>query len=244
MLATLFLLVCSALAYDHSPWQEALDKYRSPSGRVDYASLAGTGALDAYISGLASTTLPADKSEQMALWVNAYNAITVDLIAKNWPVSSIREIDDGKVWTTRRFTVAGQSLTLDQIEKQKLAAMGDPRVHVVLNCASLGCPPLGAVAMSKANIEAQLNQATRQWISGSGVTIKADTRQVQLSEIFDWYADDFPASTSQVIPGIEPRLQGPLQFIARHLAQPHAQLILAGGYHAQFIPFDWKVNAP
>ena len=244
MLATVFLFLCSALAADHTSWQEVLDKYRSESGRIDYASLSGTGALDTYISGLAKAKLSADRAEQMALWINAYNAITVDLVAKHWPLSSIRQLDDGKVWTTRRFKVAGHTLTLDQIEKQRLAAMKDPRVHVMLNCASLGCPPLSGTAMTKANLEQQLSQATRAWVSGPGVSINPDTQQVLLSEVFDWYAQDFPAPPSQIIPGVETRLQGPLHFIAQHLDEPHATLILTGGYQTQFVQFDWKVNAP
>jgi len=240
----LFLLVSTAAAMDHSAWQAALDKYRSAEARVDYAGIAQTGALGGYMAGLSKAAVPPDAAAKMAFWVNAYNAITVHLVAQSWPIGSIKELDGGKVWTTRSFTVAGQALTLDQIEKQKIAPLGDPRAHVVLNCASLGCPPLSAKALTQENLETQLSTATRTWLSSTGVVIHRDSNEVVLSPIFDWYARDFPDPGGAALPGVEARMQGPVKFIAGYLPADQAGFMLAGGYTHRFYPFNWTVNAP
>lgn len=239
----LFLFMFTAVAHDHSQWQAVLDKYRGEDSRVDYAGIAASGALDTYVSGLATAAAPSGKAEQMAFWVNAYNAITVDLIAKHWPLKSIRELDEGKVWTSRSFIVAGQALTLDQIEKQKLVSLGDPRVHMVLNCASLGCPPLSSKAFTADNIAHELTASTQAWLPTAGAIIDEHKQELVLSEIFKWYADEFPDSAGPPIKGVPAPMQGPLKFIAQNLPERQGRFILDGGYTYRYQPFDWKVNS-
>ena len=243
MLALLFTLVSSAAAYDHSEWQAVLDKYLSSSATVNYADIQASGALNNYVAGLATATEPSGRAEKMAFWINAYNAITVDMVSRSWPIGSIQELDGGKVWTTRTFAIAGQTLTLDQMEKQKLVPLGDPRIHLALNCASLGCPPLSPRAFTGAKLEDQLNLVTRSWLPGKGVLVQQGAGELMLSPIFDWYAQDFPNDGSGAVPGVEERLRGALQFIARHLPQSEAAWVRAGGYAIRFSTYSWTINS-
>jgi hypothetical protein len=243
MLAGLLLLISTAAAFDHSGWQSTLDKYRRADARVDYAGIGQSGALDGYMAALGSATVPTSRAEKMAFWINAYNAMTVNLVAQSWPIGSMQELDGGQVWTTRQFTVAGQPLTLDQIEKNKIVPLGDPRIHLVLNCASMGCPPLNAKAFTTANLEAQLALAGKSWLPGKGVSVNTENNELILSSVFDWYASDFPDPGGAPIPGVPGRLQGPLKFIAPYLPEAKAGFVLAGGYSTRFYPFSWTVNS-
>ncbi|MBK9647922.1 MAG: DUF547 domain-containing protein [Deltaproteobacteria bacterium] len=115
----------------------------SPQG-VTYAAI-GPAGLDPFLAELAAVDLRELNSiEQKALYINAYNALTLDLIAENPGVASIRDLDGGKVWSTRRFTVGGQSLTLDDIEHKRLRPMGDPRVHAPCPAPPKVAPPCSA----------------------------------------------------------------------------------------------------
>ncbi len=238
------LILSSAFAIDNSEWQAVLDRYRTSAARVDYVGIQAADALKGYMAALAGTTEPTDRADKLAFWLNAYNAITIDLVADNWPLNSIKDLDGGAIWSTRKFTVAGQSLTLDEMEKKKLVPLGDPRIHFVLNCASQGCPPLGPSAFSSARLESQLNHATRAWLPSKGVVIDRSAHTLTLSSIFDWYAHDFPDTDgSTAIPGVEGRLQGALRFVAKHMPDATASWILSGNYEVHFYPFTWTVNS-
>ena len=134
-------LILGLAGVEDGLWGETLSTHVSLAG-VDYQAIGPTG-LDPYLAQLAGADLSsASKAEKMAFWINAYNALTVDLISENQEISSIRDLDRGKVWDARKFTVAGQQLSLNDIEHGTLRPMGDARVHAALNCASKGCPPL------------------------------------------------------------------------------------------------------
>ena len=133
--------------------------------------------------------------------------------------------------------------SLDQIEKRKLAPLGDPRVHMVLNCASLGCPPLSPKAFTGDNIAHHLAASTRAWLPNGGAIINQQTQEIVLSEIFKWYADEFPNTTGPAIKGIATPMQGQLKFIAEHLPEDQARFILSGGYSYRHEPFNWTVNS-
>jgi hypothetical protein len=244
MLAALAIaMFSSAFAMDHSAWQSVLDKYRSSSAKVDYAGIQAADALGGYVDALKTASEPTQRAAKLAFWLNAYNALTIDVVADNWPISSVKQLDNGEVWTARTFTVAGQRLTLDQMEKEKLVPLGDPRVHFALNCASLGCPPLQPTAFLAESVDRQLTDATKKWLPAKGLVIDTGANKVTLSPIFDWYAHDFPDPGGREIPGLEARLQGALKFAAKNLPESTGLFLLKGDYLVGFYPFSWTINA-
>lgn len=238
------LLVAAALAMDptHATLQRALDG-RVSNGRVDYAALKkDPRALDAYLAELAAADLGRMSSaERKAFLVNAYNAITLDVVADAWPIRSIRDLDGGKVWTTRRFRVAGADRTLDEIEHALLRPMGDARIHAAINCASVGCPPLSPKAFTVATLDAQLDAAARTLAASA--TLAAGTLTV--SALHDWFGDDFVAVYGRSrwdIPGLEGKEEAAANFVAAY-APDNAGAVRAGGYRVAYAPWDWAVNA-
>jgi hypothetical protein len=236
-------MLSSAFGMDHSAWQSVLDKYRTASAKVDYAGIQGADALGPYVEALQTAAEPTQEPAKLAFWLNAYNALTIDVVADSWPISSVKQIDNGELWTARMFTVAGQRLTLDQIEKEKLMPLGDPRVHFALNCASLGCPPLQSDAFLAESVDRQLTDATKTWLPAKGVLVDSEANKVTLSSIFDWYAADFLDPGGSAIPGLETRLQGVAKFAAKNTPESTAMFLLKGGYTVGFYPFGWNVNA-
>jgi Protein of unknown function, DUF547 len=243
MLCTLALAVPLALADGGDPLQAVLDAYVDASGRVDYQGVKSAGALDSYLSGLASAALPSGNSERAALWINAYNALTIDLVADNWPIASIRDLDGGKVWDTRKFVVAGTSVTLNDIEHKRLRPMGDERVHAALNCASIGCPPLSRQVYHATNLSAQLDTAMRAWVHTNAVTINRSTNTVSFNNIFDWYSEDFAGNVTTDIPGVSGKAEAAAATLAPYTSTADADFLRKGGYSASWITYDWGVNS-
>lgn len=158
---------------------------------VDYDRIATRRSeLDAALAAIAVADLDGmSKPQKIALYTNAYNAYTIRLILDHRPLDSIRDLDGGNPWKTRTFGVGGEELTLDQIEHQRLRPMADGRIHAVVNCASMGCPPLPPEPMRPDTLDAQLDVGARRWVRTNAYVMVG--RSIRLSKIFDWYQDDF-----------------------------------------------------
>jgi hypothetical protein len=193
---------------DHGAWDTLVNRYVAESAdgvsRVDYArwKAAGTdrAALTGYIQSL-ETVRPGtlSRAEQFAYWANLYNAVTVDTILARYPVASIRDIRSEGIslkgligpWQTKKVTVDGRRLSLDEIENAIMRpTFRDPRVHYALNCASIGCPNLQRHAFRAATLEADLDAAARAYINHPR-GVRTTPQGLRLSSIFTWYKADF-----------------------------------------------------
>lgn len=175
-------------------WDSLLQKHVDDDGRVDYRAFkADQPALDSFLQ-LLSTHPPLPewpKEEQMAFWINAYNAFTIDLILDHYPVSSIMRLDGGKTWDVRRIPIGGKKYSLNQIENDILRPrFKDPRIHFAINCAARSCPPLLNRAYTAAQLDSLLDARTRAFINNSAYN-SLGAKSVKISRIFEWYAADF-----------------------------------------------------
>ena len=220
-----------------------LARHVDSAGRVDYAAAAGDAELEAVVAALATASEPAEGPARMAFWINAYNVLTVDLVADHWPLSSIRDLDEGNPWDARKFNVVGRQVTLNDIEHRILRPMGDARIHAAVNCASLGCPPLAPTPFTAAGLDAQLDAASARWASSTGVQIDKAKSTVALNKIFDWYGDDFAPGATGDVPGVEGKQDAALQYLAAHLPDDAAAWLMAGGYSVSWAAYSWQVNA-
>ncbi len=202
----------STRAVDHAPWDTFLMRYvtvdQAGVDRLAYGQVADADrkALSDYIAALGREKVTAlARSEQLALWINLYNALTVRVVLEHYPVKSIRDIDispgifsDGP-WGKKLTEVEGEPLSLDDIEHRILRPIWkDPRVHYAVNCASVGCPDLRASAYRAADIDAVLDAAARSYVNDPrGVAVK-DGR-VTASSIYDWFQSDFGGSEAGVL---------------------------------------------
>lgn len=231
----------STASIDHSAWDRFLKTYlrRGEDGinRVAYSRVSATdrAALDAYIADLAAVRISGHaRPEQMAYWINLYNAVTVRLILDNLPLDSIRDIGGGlfgtSPWDRELVTVEGEALTLNDIEHRILRPIWrDPRIHYAVNCASIGCPDLRAGAYRASGLDQALDRAARAFVNHPrGLTVSGDA--VLVSRIYDWYIDDFGGDEAGVLQHLQ------------HYAEPdlRRQLEAAGGLTGT--QYDWRLN--
>lgn len=232
----------AAATIDHGAWDRFLAAYVVPGAdginRVAYGRVSAEDrrVLDDYVARLAATGIDGhDRPEQLAYWINLYNALTVRLVLDHYPVASIRDIDtspglfaDGP-WGETLVTVEGEALSLDDIEHRIIRPIWrDPRIHYAVNCASLGCPNLQRTAFTAANLEALLDQAARDFI-GHPRGVRVSGERVYLSAIYDWYAEDFGGG------------DGVLAHIG-HYAPADLTRSLLGVHRRIEMDYDWSLN--
>ncbi|MEM6966985.1 MAG: DUF547 domain-containing protein [Bacteroidota bacterium] len=184
----------AALATLHDGFDALLKKYVSSTGKVNYSGFKNDEAkLDTYLTKLESTPIGSNwgSNQKMAYWINAYNAYTIKLILKNYPVSSITKLHGGKPWDVKWIELNGKTLSLNNIENDILRPQyKDARIHFAVNCAAKSCPPLLNKAWTAANLNANFEKQAKAFINNPQFnTIAKD--KIEVSKIFEWYAEDF-----------------------------------------------------
>ncbi len=235
-----------AAAFDRShTLLDKVVKQQLHSGLFDYKNLkASPRPLEDYLKGL-ETLVPAEyeawpRAEKIAFWINAYNVFTIKAILDNYPIksnwkaslrypeNSIRQIPG--VWDSLKFRVMGLETTLGDIEHKILRKkFGDPRVHMALVCASLGCPELRAEAYTGAALDAQLDDQARKFLkTPAKFRIDREAGKVYLSPIFKWYSADF-------------RPDAPA-FISRYVDETDSAYLKEGKFKVSYLDYDWSLN--
>jgi hypothetical protein len=242
-----FACAAQAQPFDHAhqPWDALLKKHvvlvdGGKASRLDYAALAKEraalrGYLDA-LSGVSETEFSGwSRAQQMAFLVNAYNAFTAEKILTRYP--NLKSIWDfgrffGNPFRDEFFTLVGGRMSLDEVEHGILRKRyRDPRVHYAVNCASIGCPMLREEAYVAANLERQLDEQARRFLSDR-TRNRVRSGRLEVSKIFDWFREDF-----------EP-LEG---YLARYAATLGDNPIEQGKIAARALPvaftdYDWALN--
>ncbi len=177
--------------FNHNNWNNLLHKYVSNQGKVNYKGFkTDRKTLLNYITSL-SENMPNDswtKEDKLAYWINAYNAMTIDLILRHYPTESIKNIKDP--WDQRYWKLGGEWYNLNEIEHDILRKMEEPRIHFGIVCASFSCPKLQNRAFTADNLNNQLTLATKEFLSDSNRN-EISENSIKLSKIFQWFAKDF-----------------------------------------------------
>ena len=197
---------------DHSVWDRLLRKHlvvrRDAANLLHYSRFTqgDRAALNQYISRLAATPISRyNRREQLAYWINLYNALTVQVVLSRYPVRSIRRINISPglfstgPWRKKLLTVEGQRISLDDIEHRILRPIWkDPRIHYAVNCASIGCPDLQRRAVTAANANDYLDRGARSYINDPRGAQVVNGR-LYASSIYRWFEDDFGGNEAGVI---------------------------------------------
>ena len=181
-------------------------------------------------------------TQQMAFLINAYNAFTVELILSKYPkLTSIKDL--GSVfqspWKKKFFVLLGAQRSLDWIENDMLRARyKDPRIHVGINCASIGCPALRAEAFVATKLDAQLDDSMQRFLADKTRNRYLDGK-LEVSEIFKWFAQDFEQGNRD--------LHQVADLFARHAKQFSADPAVQAALRAKtvpisYLPYDWQLN--
>lgn len=178
----------------HEAWDVLLKKYVSASGKVNYKGFkSDKNKLEDYLKTLSNNAPESawPKAEQMAFWINAYNAYTIKLIVDNYPLSSITKLDGGKPWDQKWIKIGGKTYSLNNIENDILRPQfKDARIHFAINCAAKSCPPLLNAAWTANNLNNNLDAQAKKFINNTTFN-KLSEKKAEVSKIFDWYKEDF-----------------------------------------------------
>ncbi len=202
----------SSTIVDHGIWDQFLKRYvmtdKAGLNLVAYGKIteADTKKLHGYLINLRTVSVSRlNRAEQLAYWINLYNALTVRLIAEFYPVASIQDIDIGNgffssgPWDKNLIELEGEMLSLNDIEHRILRPIWkDPRIHYAVNCASIGCPNLQNSAFTAARMDHMLDRAASSYIN-SPRGIKISDGEVTMSKIYSWFQTDFGGSEDRVL---------------------------------------------
>ena len=248
-------------APSYADYAAVLKAYVNDQGMVNYGELkAHPQDLDRFVSALASTDARAyekwpDK-DRIAFWLNAYNALTLKVIIDHYPIqtsfpatllypaNSIRQIKGA--WTDIEFNVMGKKVTLDGIEHKTLRKdFNEPRIHMALVCAAMGCPPLRNEPYTGPALDRQLDDQAKRFLSNpQKFRIDPTADRVYLSAIFDWFGEDFVRTYATVAKyqGRSEKERATLDFIGRLLSDDDRRYLETARYSIKYLDYDWSLN--
>ncbi|MGB3206996.1 MAG: DUF547 domain-containing protein [Crinalium sp.] len=228
---------------DFAVWDSLLQQYVDELGRVDYHAwkTQQPQTLANWLSTLESfddITPELTHNQQLALWINLYNAFTISTILERYPLASIRPVVLGIpnwvafLWFFQRrvYRFSNQTYSLGQIENQKLRSqLQEPRIHFALVCASIGCPLLRNEAYVPEKVIEQLESDAERFINNPDkVRYDAQTQTLYCSKILKWYRQDF-LKVADSIP----------DYIRSYL-KPNAPL--SASTSIVYLDYDWSLN--
>lgn len=233
----------STAKIDHGDWDAFLVRYLRIGAdgvhRVAYGEVtpADRALLDDYVARLAAVPISEySRPEQMAYWINLYNALVVRLVVENYPIASIRDVGrepDGRglgPWRTQLVEVEGVPVSLNDIAHRILRPIWrDERVHYALSCGAVSCPNLQPEPFEAERLDRQLSEAAMAYVNDRRC-IRIEGEKLGLSSLFRWYRDDFGPTDRDVI---------------NHLmayAEPALAMKLQGFDRISDDGFDWRLN--
>ncbi len=223
----------------HADYDQLLKKHVDERGMVNYrAFMADSSRLSAYCSRI-SNTLPNDqnwsKNEQLAYWINAYNAFTIQRVLRGRPSKSIRQLGGDKtlvntVWDQRfiRLGKDKEKYCLNDLEQRLIRKRFDEyRIHFALVCAAVSCPKLRREAYVGARLNQQLEEQAQDFINDPTKNKLTPPNAPQVSEIFNFYPGDFKKNGNTIQKTINKYAAGPK-------VNPDAKLA--------YMPYNWDLN--
>ena len=236
LLIPLSILQVRAATIDQSTqiYSKVLTSYVQ-DGLVNYSGLKSNPQdLNEYLEQTSQVTKEEfnkwSKNEQLTFLINLYNAQTLDLIADNYPVMSIKDIasDSGGPWEQPVVTLFGEKITLNALEHEVIRKKyPEAKVHFALVCAALGCPALINTPYQAENLDTQLDEQTKVFLLDSDKnSIDTSKKVLQLSPIFDWFKEDFIKQSGSVIAFVNP-------YFGNKISQ---------AYMIEYTNYDWSLN--
>jgi hypothetical protein len=181
------------------------------------------------------------REKQLAFWINCYNSLSIYGVIKKLKSDPEFVRKGNTSWLQRvrffalqKFEVGGNQYTLREIENDIRKDFEDPRIHFALNCSSMGCPVLKDGRYSAENIEVELDEAAKLYLSSpAGAKLDDDNNILYLSMIFKWYKKDFE-NTGKSIP----------EFVLQFIPDDKKQYLEAhlDDIKVKYLDYDWSLN--
>lgn len=218
----------------HAIWDSLVQQHVSPEGKVNYKGfIQDSVKMNEYLAILSANHPNADKwsrDQRLAYWLNAYNAFTVQIVARNYPTKSIKDIKKGipfvnTVWDIKFIKIENATYDLNNIEHGIVRPkFNEPRVHFALNCASVSCPRLRNEAFTAEKLEAQLTDQARYFLANP-VKNKITKEKAELSKLFTWFKGDFTDNGS-----------------LKDFINQYSEVQLTKETDVSYLDYDWNLN--
>lgn len=239
----IFSVSSNVEAFDFTDWDALVKKYVAPKtldgvplNAIDYVGLKKDPVFAGLVSKLAAYDPKNLKSRdsKLVFWINTYNVFAAKMITDNYPVKSIKDVGSifKAVWKRPAGKVDGKSQTLNDIEHEILRKMDEPRIHVAIVCASVSCPDLRIEAFTVENLDEQLDDQMKKFLSSKekGMKLDAGKNKVYLSSIFKWFKEDFKSRG------------GVLKFIGKYVSPADSKALSNSKIKVSYLDYNWKVN--
>lgn len=221
---------------DHQIFDDLLNKYVDESGNVNYKGFKKEKSLfKKYLKEL--KTNPPDislwpKNDQMAFWINAYNAFTIELILDNYPITSIKDIGAklqipfvNTPWDIKFIEIGGEAYDLNNIEHNILRKNFDePRIHFAIVCASVSCPSLRAEAYVGNKLEEQLTHQAKIFLADTTKN-RISQNNIEISKIFSWFKGDFTKNETLI-----------------SFLNQYTPVAISTDADISYMKYDWRLN--
>ncbi|MDQ3395434.1 MAG: DUF547 domain-containing protein [Bacteroidota bacterium] len=165
-------------------------------------------------------------NEIKAFYINAYNILVIDQIAKLLPVNE-NWYQQG-FFDRKKHQVAGELISLDVLEKERLYTIdNDARLHFALVCGAKGCPPLNNDAYKPENLDFRLENHTIETLNDPKfIKLDQKNQKVAISEIFKWYQNDFVNKPGTIL----------------NFLNTYRKDLIPKSFKVVYYPYDWNVN--
>lgn len=177
----------------------------------------------------------------LAFWVNLYNAGALAAVSEAQRRNAGSVLRVPGVFTQPLLAVAGEDLSLDDVEHGKIRRFRDPRIHGALVCGSVSCPTLRSTPFNAATIDIDLDDQMRYFLKNGGASFDSSRERLTVSRVFKWYGRDFthPGKMPTLLPVSKNALS---KAVSVWLDEPAASAAAAGTAHITFADYDWGLG--
>jgi hypothetical protein len=218
--------------FDHSIFNKLLNENVNENGMVKYKALKNNKLFEDYINQIGSADITKyGKTEKLAFFINAYNALIIKNVLNYYPIDSPMDVEG--FFKEKKFKVAGMEMTLDEIEHKHVLPIDNVLPHFGLVCAAVSCPKLLNKAYSGETVLKQLKENAREFLNdGSKNRLDIESKTLYLSSIFKWFSKSFEESF------------GSLEEMAKHFMNENDKKFLSENeFEIKFNSYNWKLNS-
>ena len=220
-------LASSAL---HDPFNKVL-KSSVQNGKVNYGVIKSHPEFSTYIESLKSKPEFNNQEEELAYWINAYNALVIKGILNGGSPSTF--FGRKSFFKGDQYELAGMNINLDDLERKVIIPIGEPRIHFAINCASTSCPKLQSHVFTANELDRLLEHTAKEFINDSTRNhFDKKMKIAHISKIFDWFEEDFVKHSGSV-----------QKYLAQYVNDAEiAEQLRNETYKIKYLKYDWSLN--
>lgn len=236
LLIVLFLLLgCnstpSASSFDHSSFDKLLKQNVNEKGLVNYEGFKNNDSFKKYLKKVAEANISKfSKSEKLAFYINTYNALIIKNILDHPNIKSPMDVDG--FFKKIKFKVAGEHITLDELEHNYTLKIDGALPHFGLVCGAKSCPKLIPKAYNSKDVFKQLKENAKDYLSDKTKNYYDEENDtLYLSAIFDWFKGYFEAKYGSSIKTV------------KLLSVKKIGLNISSATKVKYLEYNWELNA-